>query len=95
MKFRNLRLSKKIFVAGTLLLMPIIVVCIYNIYKVWKMDKILFELGNTYRAVTSNSGWAAGYFLSAALSDEERAKEFISKAEPFVQNLEKLQNIQF
>ena len=92
MSFRNLRLSKKIFIAGTLLLLPIIVVCIYNIYKVVKMDKILYELGNSYRAVTSNSGWAAGYFLSAALSDEVRAKEFLSKAEPFMQNLEKLQN---
>ena len=92
MNFRNLRLSKKIFIAGTLLLMPIIIVCIYNVYKVWKMDKILYELGSSFRTVTSNAGWAAGYFQSAALSDEQRAKEFLDKAQPFMLKLANSQN---
>ncbi len=53
------------------------------------MDQILHELRTSYREVTSNSGWAASYFLSAELSGEERSGEFFDKAQPFIANLEK------
>ena len=91
MNFKNLSLGKKITLAGVLFLMPIFLVCMFNIYKVRTMQQLYISLDVAYRAMSEQAAEAHSYFLMASLeSDPQTAKSLITKAEPNINKISEL-----